>query len=88
MLYVVEMPHTPEECMMAFDGFQRHPRAEEILKNTYAGCNHGNHTGWTIASFENEDEIREMVVLPALQQKMSIHPVDTMTMEEMREAHE
>lgn len=88
MLYMLEVPHTPEECMAAFEGFSKHPRAEEVLKNTFAGCNHDNHMAWSVASFESEDEARELVTLPALQQKMKIHPVDVFTLDEMRAAHE
>lgn len=87
-LYMVEQPHTPEECMAAFEGFSQHPRAEELLKNTYAACNSGTHIAWTAASFKDEDEAREMVSLPELKNKMKIYPVDVFSLEEMKGAHE
>lgn len=87
-LYMVESPHTPEECMAAFEAFAAHPRAEELVKNTVAGCNHGNHTSWTTASFKDEDEARDMVTVPSLRQKMKIYPVDQFTLEEIKGTHE
>jgi len=87
-LYLVEEPHTPEECTAAFEGFAKHPRAEELVKNSVAGCNNGNHTTWTIATFNDEDEARNMISVPSLQKKMKIYPVDQFTLEEIQPAHQ
>ena len=74
--------------MAAFEGFSKHPRAEELVKNTVAGCNHDNHISWTIASFKDENEARNMISVAALQKKMKIYPVDQFTLEEIKGAHE
>ena len=87
-LYLVEEPHTPEECMAAFEGFSQHPRAEELVKSSYAACNSGTHIAWTIASFKDEDEAREIGVTPELKKKMKIYPVDVFTLDEIRGTHE
>jgi hypothetical protein len=87
-LYLVESPHTPEECMASFEEFVKHPRAEELVKNTVAGCKNDNHVAWTIASFADENEARNMVTVETLKKKMKIYPVDQFTLEEMKGAHQ
>ena len=87
-LYLVEQPHTAEECMAAFEEFSKNPRAEELVKNSVAGCNNGNHTAWTIASFKDENEARNMVSHAGIQKKMKIYPVDQFTLDEIKSMHQ
>ncbi|KCZ71980.1 hypothetical protein ANME2D_01814, partial [Candidatus Methanoperedens nitroreducens] len=42
--YMIEEPHTPEECLKALD----ETLAKGLLDKAEFGCNAGVHTSWTI----------------------------------------
>lgn len=85
--YVIEAPHTEEECMAAFEEFMANPRAQELLSKTVAACEFGDHTMWTIADFDTPEDARKIVNQDSIQQKMRIQQVATMTPEEIKETH-
>ena len=55
--YVIEVPHSPEECSIA--------AIEEATGNarlrTYRGCGSGTHTTWIIAELRAEEEAWDLV---------------------------
>lgn len=86
-LYVIDAPHTEEECARAGVEFEKHPRAREILEKTVWGCGSGEHRAWTVTEFGSEDEAKTLV--PAeFRGKATIYPVEVFTFNQMMEAHQ
>lgn len=84
--FLVELPHTAEECSQAGEEFSKHPRAKEILDSTYWRCSYGEHVAYTVADFESEGEAKDLVPEP-LKSKLNIRPVDVFTYDQMMESH-
>ncbi len=83
--YVVESPHTSEECMQALD--ETLEKGEEILKLFAFGCKSGEHTGWAYMDADSEKEALE-IVPEFLRDKARAHEVSMFTPEEIKAAHE
>jgi hypothetical protein len=62
--FMIEIPHSPEECAAAAVDAHPHPRAGELAAKTYWGCMGGAHTTWIVADFASEHEA--MSIVPAL----------------------
>ena len=59
MTYLIEAPHSPDECVQAMDeALARGPR---FLAQFDWGCVEGEHTGWATVEADNEYEARSMV---------------------------
>ncbi|MGH9195882.1 MAG: hypothetical protein ACRD1T_09095 [Acidimicrobiia bacterium] len=84
--FLVESPHTAEECSAAGPMFAKHPRAKEILDNTVWRCGYGEHVSYTFADFDSEREAKEVVPEP-LRSKLVVKPVDVYSYDEMMKAH-
>lgn len=54
MKYLLETPHTKEECLRELDGVLAQGR--DILNNFYWGCGAGNHTGYAIVDAKDGKE--------------------------------
>ena len=53
--YMVELSHTPDECILAFgEPDQRDP---DILGEVFWGCMSGMHNGWVVVEAESEAEV-------------------------------
>lgn len=85
--YLIEAPHTEEECLQAFEELLANRRGEELLNGTYSACNSGVHISWTIAEFASEDEARNVVSVPTLRNKLRVYPVEVFTPEQIKAAH-
>ncbi len=59
--FVIEIPHSPEECSAAAGEIVRHPRARDLVASTYWGCPGGAHSTWIVGEFEGEAEARRLV---------------------------
>ena len=59
MTYLIEAPHSPDECAQAMDeALAKGPR---FLAQFDWGCVEGEHTGWATVEAGNESEARSMV---------------------------
>ena len=59
MTYLIEAPHSPDECAQAMDeALARGPR---FLAQFDWGCVEGEHTGWATVEASNESEARSMI---------------------------
>jgi len=59
MTYLIEAPHSPDECVQAMDeALAKGPR---FLAQFDWGCVEGEHTGWATVQADNESEARSMV---------------------------
>lgn len=82
--YIVESPHTPEECLRALD--ETLEKGEEMLKMFAFGCKSGEHTGWAYMDADSEKEALEAVP-EFLRAKACAHKVNPFTPEEIKAAH-
>lgn len=59
--FMIEVPHSPEECASATGELVHHPRARELAARTYWGCGDGAHTTWILAEFDSKPEARSLI---------------------------
>ncbi|HYA89005.1 MAG TPA: hypothetical protein VEI57_18355 [Nitrospirota bacterium] len=57
--YLIESPHTKEECLRALDEVLA--KGPEILKKFNYGCVAGDHTGYALVDVRDEKEARDLV---------------------------
>jgi hypothetical protein len=84
MKYVIETPHTPQECLRALD--EQLAKGPDVLKKFNYGCKAGDHTGYAIVDVMNEGEARGLVP-NFLINKARIVAVDIFTPEVIRSLH-
>lgn len=83
--YLVEAPHTKEECLTAVDEVLATGR--ELLAQFEWGCFAGVHTGWALVEAESASAVRE--TLPASQrEKWSVTAVTKFTPEQIEAYHQ
>ncbi len=84
MKYMIETPHTKEECLRALD--EQLAKGPDILKRFNYGCKAGDHTGYAIVDVKSEMEARNLV--PGfLLNKARIVEVDIFTPEVIKSLH-
>jgi hypothetical protein len=82
--YLIESPHTKEECLQALDDVLA--RGPEFLARFDWGCMSGDHTGWAVVEAGSETAARTMV--PALVRgKARIVEVGKFTPEQIKSFH-
>ena len=59
--FIIEVPHSPDECMAAASEIMRHSRAAKVAAGTYWGCLQGTHTTWIMAQLDGATEAGELV---------------------------
>ncbi|MDA8101219.1 MAG: hypothetical protein M0042_16490 [Nitrospiraceae bacterium] len=84
MTYLVESPHTPEECLKALDG--QLAIGPDMLKKTFYGCMKGDHTGYAIVDAKDESDARK-IVPKFLVNKARVIEVGQFTPEMIRSFH-
>ena len=82
--YVIEAPHTPEECLKALD--ETLAKGPELLDKFVWGCMQGVHTGYAYIDAKNKEEVSAM--LPkSMQTKVEITEVSKVTPEQIKSYH-
>ena len=82
--YVIEAPHTPEECSVALDETLAH--SPELLDKFVWGCMQGVHTGWAYIDAKSKADVSAMVP-KSMQAKVKITEVTKITPEQVRSSH-
>jgi hypothetical protein len=83
--YLIESPHTAEECMQALDDISG--QGPKALAKWNFGCMTGDHTGWAMVSAADEQAALQMV--PAnLREKAHVHKLNKFTAAEIKKMHE
>lgn len=59
MKYLVETPHTKEECIRELDAIMS--KGSDVLNKFYWGCAKGDHTGYALIDANNEGEAKNLV---------------------------
>jgi hypothetical protein len=83
--YLIESPHTTEECLRALDEIL--VRGPGALAMYDFGCMSGDHTGYVIVEAGSEPEARENVP-PFLRGKAYVVKVDKFTPEQIKSFHQ
>jgi hypothetical protein len=82
--YMIEAPHTKEECLRALD--EQLAKGPESLKKFSWGCMAGDHTAYALVDVRDEKEARDLV--PAfLLNKARIIEVGIITPDVIRSLH-
>jgi hypothetical protein len=84
MTYLVQIPHTKEECLRALD--EELAKGPDVLKKVFYGCKTGDHTGYSIVDVKDEGEARK-IVPSFLLGKARIVEVGTFTPEIIKSLH-
>ena len=85
MTFLVETPHTKEECLAVLDG--QLALGPDVLKKTFYGCAKGDdHTGYAIVDVKDEAEARK-IVPGILAKKARIIEVGQFTPEMIKKFH-
>jgi len=83
--YLIESPHTEEECLQALD--ETLAKGTDLLAKFDWGCTSGEHTGWAILDAGSEAAARNMV--PSfLRSKARIVKVDKFTAQQIKSFHQ
>ena len=82
--YVVEAPHTPEECSKALDEILA--KDPKLLDKFVWGCMQGVHTGWAYIDAKSKGEVSAMIP-KSVQSKAKITEVSKFTPEQIRSSH-
>lgn len=82
--YIVESPHTKDECLKALDEILAEGPA--VLNKFDWGCQAGDHTGYALVDAEGESEVRNMIP-NFLRNKARIVKVGKFTPEQIRSFH-
>lgn len=83
--YLLEVPHTDEECMQALDDLAENEPG--LLEESWFGCKGGEHTEWATVEAENETEARNMIP-DFLQDKAHIVEVSKFSSSEIKSMHQ
>ena len=82
--YIIESPHTKEECLRALDEVLAEGPA--VLNKFDWGCQAGDHTGYAVVDAENETNVRKLIPT-FLRNKTRIIKVGKFTPEQIRSFH-
>ncbi len=77
--YLIELPHTKEECMKAGGEM----KDSELLPKIYWGCASGVHNAWVITEAADESAARRLVDSEVLRNKARIVQVGKWTKEDI-----
>lgn len=81
--YLIESPHTKEECLKALDELAAKP---QVLEKFAFGCGAGEHTGYGMVEAKDESAAMEMVP-SAVRAKARVHPLSRFTVEQIQQFH-
>lgn len=82
--YIVESPHTKDECLRALDEILAEGPA--VLNKFDWGCQTGDHTGYAVVDADNENTVRNMIPT-FLRTKARVIKVGKFTPEQIRSFH-
>jgi hypothetical protein len=82
--FLIESPHTKEECLKALDELVENEPV--LLKESWFGCSSGDHTEYATVSASSETEARRM--LPEfLRDKARVVEVTKITPDQIKSFH-
>jgi hypothetical protein len=84
MKFLIESPHTKEECLKALD--ETREKGPKALAAWSWGCKAGEHCGYAILEAETEADARAQVP-GVVRAKARLHPVTPITEREIEQYH-
>ncbi len=84
MKYLLETPHTKEECLRELDEVLK--EGKEVLNEFYWGCGAGDHTGYAIIDAKNKSDV-EKLIPNFIRNKAKIVELAKFTPEQIRSFH-
>jgi len=82
--YMIESPHTPEQCLKALD--EELEKGRDVLEKFDFGCKAGDHTAYAIVDAKTRDDALKFVPT-FLQGKARILEVGKITPDMIRSFH-
>jgi hypothetical protein len=82
--YIIESPHTKEECLRALD--EELEKGKDILGKFDFGCRAGDHTAYAVVDANSKNDALKLVPT-FLQNKARVVEVDKITPEMIRSFH-
>ena len=83
--YLIESPHTPDECLTALDEVL--DQGSDMLAKYDWGCMSGDHRGWAVVEAESDSGALEMVP-SVVRGKAHVVPLNKFTAKDIAEAHQ
>ncbi len=83
--YMVELPHTPEECLKALD--EQLAKGKDVLDKIEYGCKTGDHTGYALVDSISRNDVLAKYVPGFIQEKARIVEVGKFTPEMIKSFH-
>lgn len=59
MRYLLETPHTKDECLRELDEVLS--KGSDVLDKFYWGCSKGDHTGYAMVDAKNESDVKKLI---------------------------
>ncbi len=84
MKYLLETPHTKEECLRELDGLLA--KGPDVLDKFYWGCTKGDHTGYALVDAKNESDAKNLIP-DFLREKARIIELSKFTPEQIKSFH-
>ena len=84
MQYLIESPHTKEECLAELDALAT--KGRELERWTW-GCMAGEHTGYAIVEADSETAARNLIP-NMVRGKARVHPVTRFSTRDIEKFHE
>lgn len=82
--FMIEIPHTKEQCMQMLDEIKG--QTPEMLNKMEWGCMDNNHIGYAVVEATNKDEALKM--LPVQERKMAkITKLDKFSVQQIEDLH-
>lgn len=82
--FMIEMPHTKEECMRMLDDIKE--KTPDILNKMEWGCMDNNHVGYAIVEAKDKKEALNM--LPGKERdKAKVTKLDRFTVKQIEDLH-
>lgn len=86
MTYIIELPHTKEDCLKALDEVAS--KATGLLAKTSWGCMSGKHVGWAMVDASSDaDALKSLGGSQLLLDKACVTKVDKITVDQINAFH-
>ncbi len=84
MKYLLETPHTKEECLRELDDLLS--KGPDVLDKFLWGCSKGDHTGYALVDAKDESDVRKLIP-EFIRGKAKIIELSKFTPEQIRSFH-
>lgn len=84
--YLVEVPHAPDECLLAMDEILgRGPYHQELF---WWGCSVGEHSAWALVQASGRGDALEALLPPTWRDRATVRRLTRVDLAELRRRHD